>query len=157
MNTIISINHTRALAIKKITNKEYIVSLWCIWVASLDRLQKLVSNHLGIEVSESTISTIIVDFTSVCGNILDVVTDYLKKCVTKGTDETAMRFSAATRTHRKALTAIGAYTPLSDGRDDKAGACDQHEAKGKERKTTKGEKNPDAPRRPRGRPPKSNA
>ena len=74
-----------------LTVKEYIVSLWSIGVTSLDRLQKLVSKHLGIEVSEGTVSKIIVDFASECGRIVDVVKDYLKKCRTKGADETGLR------------------------------------------------------------------
>ena len=63
-----------------LTVKEYIVSLWSIGVTSLDRLQKLVSKHLGIEVSEGTVSKIIVDFATECGRISYVVKDYLKKC-----------------------------------------------------------------------------
>ena len=74
-----------------LTVKEYIVSLWSIGVTSLDRLQKLVSKHLGIEVSEGTVSKIIADFATECGRIADVVKDYLKKCRTKGADETGLR------------------------------------------------------------------
>ena len=74
-----------------LTVKEYIVSLWAIGVTSLDRLQKLVSRHLGIDVSEGTVSKIIVGFASECGKIVDVVKDYLKKCRTKGADETGLR------------------------------------------------------------------
>ena len=44
----------------------------------------------------------------------------------------------AASTHQRTLTVIGFIhtAPISDERDDKAGACNRHEAEGKERKTT---------------------
>lgn len=71
--------------------KEYIVSLWSIGVTSLNRLKKLASKHLGLELSEGTISSIIVDFASKCGKSVETIKEFLKKSKIKGADETGMR------------------------------------------------------------------
>ena len=71
--------------------KEFVVSLWTTGVTSLNRLQKLVSKHLGLDVSEGTISKIVMDFAIECGKLVDVVKEYLKNCHIKGADETGLR------------------------------------------------------------------
>ena len=71
--------------------KEYIVSLWSIGVTSLNRLRKLAGKHLGIEISEGTVSSILVDFASRCGKSVETIKEFLKKSRTKGADETGMR------------------------------------------------------------------
>lgn len=71
--------------------KEYVVSLWSIGVTSLNRLKKLVSKHLGLDVSEGTISNMLIDFASKCGKAVEKVKDFLKGSKTKGADETGIR------------------------------------------------------------------
>ena len=71
--------------------KEYVVSLWSVGVTSLNRLRKLACRQLGLEVSEGTVSSILVDFASRCGKAVETIKEFLKRSRTKGADETGMR------------------------------------------------------------------